>query len=64
MKLIDINKAITEIEKLYNECLKRAKIIDSDYWNTKADAYCNVLAILDDTLELKEVDLAEKENNK
>lgn len=48
---------VAEIEKRYNECLKRAKIIDSDYWNAKADAYRNVLEILKDTLEVKEVDL-------
>lgn len=53
-----INKSalVVLIEKYYNECLKRAKITDSDYWNAKADAYRNVLAILDDTLEVKEVD--------
>ena len=62
MKLIDKDKTVAEIEKLYNECLKRAKITDSDYWNAKADAYRNVLVILDDTLEVKEVDL-EKEIN-
>ena len=54
------NKIVAEIEKCYNECLKRAKVIDSDYWIAKADAYRNVLVILDDTLEVKEVDL-EKE---
>jgi hypothetical protein len=48
---------VAEIEKCYNECLKRAKITDSDYWNAKADAYRNVLAILNDTLEVKDVDL-------
>ena len=51
------NKIVAEIEKCYNECLKRAKVIDSDYWNTKAEAYRNVLVILDDTIEVKEVDL-------
>ena len=55
MKLIDKSSLITKIEKCYNECLKRAKIVDSDYWNAKADAYRNVLAILnDDTLEEKD----------
>ena len=58
--LIDKDALVAEIEKCYNECLKRAKIIDSDYWNAKADAYRNVLALLYDTLEVKEVDL-EKE---
>ena len=48
------NKIVAEIEKCYNECLKRAKFIDSDYWNAKAEAYRNGLAILDDTLEVKE----------
>lgn len=46
---------VAEIEKCYNECLKRAKITDSDYWNVKANAYRNVLAILDDTPEVKDV---------
>lgn len=45
---------VAEIEERYNECLKRAKIIDSDYWNNNADAYHNVLAILNDTFEVKE----------
>ena len=60
MKLIDKDALVAEIEKCYNECLKRAKITDSDYWNAKADAYRNVLVSLDNTLEVKEVDL-EKE---
>lgn len=51
------NKIVAEIEKCYNECLKRAKVIDYDYWNAKADAYRNVLTILDDSIEVKEVDL-------
>ena len=51
------SKIVTEIEKCYNECLKRAKVIDSDYWIAKADAYRNVLVILNDTLEVKDVDL-------
>ena len=45
---------IVEIEERYNECLKRAKITDSDYWNAKADAYRNVLTILNNILEVKE----------
>ena len=57
MKLIDKDQIVAEIEKCYNECLKRAKITDSDYWNAKADAYRNVLVILNDTLEVKDVDL-------
>ena len=60
MKLIDKDVLVAEIEKCYNECLKRAKITDPDYWNAKADAYRNVLAILDDTLEVKEVNLEEE----
>lgn len=58
-----INKAAVkaELEKCYNECLKRAKIIDSEYWNAKADAYCNALVILDETTEVKEVDLDDKD---
>lgn len=54
---IDKSVLVTEIEKCYNECLKRARITDSYYWNAKADAYRNVLAILNDTLEVKEADL-------
>lgn len=62
MKLIDKDKIVEEIEKCYNECLKRAKIIDYDYWNTKADAYRNVLVILYGTLEVKKVNLDKKIN--
>ena len=58
--LIDKDAAIAEIDKCYNECLKRAKVIDSEYWNAKADAYRNALVILENALEVKEVDL-EKE---
>ena len=36
------SEIVAEIEKCYNECLKRAKVIDYDYWNAKVDAYCNV----------------------
>jgi len=52
-----ISKAavMAEIEARYNECLKRAKIIDAEYWNGKADAYRDMLVTLD-TLEAKEVD--------
>ena len=56
------NKIVAEIEKCYNECLKRAKVIDFNYQNAKANAYRNVLVILYDTIEVKEVDL-EKEIN-
>ena len=62
-KYIDKSAIKAELEKCYNECLKRAKIIDSEYWNAKADAYCNALVILDETTEVKEVDL-EKEFDK
>ena len=54
------SKIVAEIEKCYNECLKRAKVIDSDYWIAKADVYRNILVILDDIIEVKEGDL-EKE---
>ena len=57
------NKIVAEIDKLYNECLKRAKIIDSNYWIAKADAYRNVLVILDDTIKVKEVYLAKEIDN-
>ena len=60
MKYIDKNTLVVKIEKCYNECLKRAKITDSYYWNAKAGTYRNVLEILNDTLETKEVDM-EKE---
>lgn len=53
MKLIDKDQIVAEIEKCYNECLKRAKVIDYDSWNAKADAYRNVLTILDDSIEVK-----------
>lgn len=43
-----------EIEARYNECLQRAKIIDAEYWNGKADAFRDMLVVLD-TLEVKEV---------
>ena len=62
MKLIDKDKIVAEIEKCYNECLKRAKVIDYDYWNAKADAYRNVLVILYGTLEVKNVGLEKKIN--
>ena len=52
---IDKAAVVAEIEKRYNECLKRAKIVDADYWNGKADAYRNMLVLLD-TIEVKEVD--------
>lgn len=60
------SKIVVEIEKIkkcYNECLKRAKVIDYDYWNAKADAYRNVLTILDDSIEVKEVDLEREIDN-
>lgn len=57
------SKIVAEIEKCYNECLKRAKVIDSNYWNAKADAYSNVLTILDDSIEVKEVDLEREIDN-
>lgn len=62
MKLINKAAIVAEIEKCYNECLKRvkiARIIDSNYWNTKAEAYRNVLVILDNTLEVKEAENTE-----
>ena len=62
MKLIDKDKIVAEIEKCYNECLKRAKVIDYDSWNAKADAYRNVLVILYGTLEVKKVNLDKKIN--
>ena len=46
------------IEARYNECLQRAKIIDAEYWNGKADAYRDMLVVLD-TLEVKEEHVSE-----
>lgn len=63
MKLIDKDKIVAEIEKCYNECLKRAKVIEYDYWSVKADAYRNVLVILNDTLKVKDVDLEREIDN-
>ena len=60
---IDKYALVAEIEKCYNECLKRAKVSEYDYWNARADAYRNVLVILDDTLEVKEVDLEREIDN-
>lgn len=56
MKLIDKAAVVAEIGARYNECLKRAKIIDAEYWNGKADAYRDMLVALN-TLEVKEVDI-------
>lgn len=47
---------VAEVEARYNECLKRAKIIDAEYWNGKADAYRDMLVVFD-SLKIKEVDL-------
>ena len=55
--LIDKDALAAEIDARYNECLKKAKFTDFDYWNAKADAYRNVLVILNDTIKVKEVDL-------
>lgn len=61
LQFIDKSAIVAELETRYNECLKRAKIINADYWNGCADAYRNMLVIFD-TLEVKKVDL-EKEIN-
>ena len=61
LQFIDKSAIVAELETRYNECLKRAKIINADYWNGCADAYRNMLVVFD-TLEVKEVDL-EKEIN-
>lgn len=63
IQYIDKVKVAAEIEKRYNESLKRAKIVDADYWNGHADAYRNMLTILDDTLGTKEVDLEKELEN-
>ena len=49
------------IEARYNECLKRAKIIDAEYWNGKADAYRDMLVVLDD-LEVKDMNVPALDN--
>lgn len=56
MELIDKAALVTNIEARYNECLKRAKIIDAEYWNGKANAYRDMLIVLD-THASKGVDL-------
>jgi hypothetical protein len=53
MKLIDKDALAANIEARYNECLQRAKIIDAEYWNGKADAYRDMLVAFD-TLEVQE----------
>lgn len=50
-KNIPLDSLVAKVEKYYNECLKRANITDSDYWNAKADAYRNVLTILNSMQE-------------
>jgi hypothetical protein len=49
---IDKSAVVENIEARYKECLKRAKIVDDEYWNGKADAYRDMLVILD-TIEVK-----------
>ena len=56
LQFIDKSAIVAELETRYNECLKRAKIVNADYWNGCADAYRNMLVVFD-TLEVKEVDL-------
>ena len=63
VQYIDKDALVAKIEKCYNECLEKAKMIDSDYWDAKADAYRIVLLTLDNIREVKEVDL-EKEMDK
>ena len=53
---IDKSAVMENVEARYNECLKRAKIVDAEYWNGKADAFRDMLVVLD-TLDVKEVDL-------
>lgn len=59
MNLIDRDALVAKIEVCYNECLKKAKIIDTDYWNAKAEAYRNLLVILNETLFEKQVEQTE-----
>ena len=56
MKLIDQYAVVAEVVTRYDECLKRAKIIDAEYWNGKADAYRDMLVVLGSP-KIKEVDL-------
>lgn len=51
---IEKSAVVAEMEARYNECSKRAKIIDAAYWNGKADAYRDMLSVLD-SIEVKEV---------
>ena len=41
-----MEKLYKKIESCRNECLKRAKITDKEYWEGKADAYLNVLTMI------------------
>ena len=56
MKLIYKYALVAEVVARYDECLKRAKIIDAEYWNGKADAYRDMLVVLGSP-KIKEVDL-------
>lgn len=55
-KYINKNALVAEVVARYDECLKRAKIIDAEYWNGKADAYRDMLVVLGSP-KIKEVDL-------
>ena len=63
MAYIDKVAIVTELEARYNECLKRTKIVDAEYWNGKADAYRDMLVVLD-TLEVIELDLKDTKKEK
>ena len=49
---IDKSAVMENIEARYKECLKRAKIVDDEYWNGKADAYLDMYFFLD-AIEVK-----------
>ena len=51
---IDKSAVMENIEARYKECLKRAKIVDDEYWNGKADAYLDMYFFLD-AIEVKQV---------
>lgn len=55
-KYINKSALVAEVVARYDECLKRAKIIDAEYWNGKADAYRDMLVVLGSP-KIKEVDL-------
>jgi hypothetical protein len=48
------------VEKCYNNALEWSKIIDSEHWKTKADAYRTVISIIDYLVEKDEKSLKQR----